>query len=198
MSAFWNGLRRALWRGLAPIHRPLIRRWDGHVNRLIDERLSAELEARLVPTLTAALETTAQTVNRLDSLIAHTNRATQETDQALKALLDEVIRLREQVEALHQLVPPTYDHHDVESDDLETDDASLAIVDQDESCNPFEVDTEEERARGIRRRAVRRDGLDPDDPPLDRFAGPRIMPAPDNESLRAERAPSGSREWPYP
>ena len=53
----------------------------------------------------------------------------------------------EQVEALHQLVPPACDHNCVDSDDTETDAASLAIEDQDESCDPFEVDTEEERAR---------------------------------------------------
>ena len=143
MSAFGNGLRRTLWRGLAPIHRPLIRRFDAHMNRLLNERLSAELEERLVPTLTAALETTAQTVNRLDSLIAQTNRATEETDAALNTLLEEVIRLREQVETLHQLVPQAVAFSDSDSDSS----ASLAIVDQDGESDPIAIDPEEVRSR---------------------------------------------------
>lgn len=143
MRELWNGLLRAIWGGLAPIHRPLVRQFDAHMNRVLNERLSAELDARLVPTLSAALETTSQTVNRLDDLIAHTNRSTHETDLVLNTLLEEVIRLREQVELLYQLVPQPELEVDAESDSS----ASLSLMEEDDACDPFVAEPVEEQAR---------------------------------------------------
>ncbi len=144
MKRMLNSLLRASWRALAPIHRPFVRKFDAHVNRLVNEAMAAELESRLVPTLSAALESTSLTVERLDSLIARTDRSAAETDLALGGILGEVVRLRQHVEALQQLIQPS------EAADPATDAYPLDGLGFDAgnaSCEPFPSDPAEEGAQ---------------------------------------------------
>lgn len=132
MRAIYHGFLSAVGRGFDVLCRPLTHRLDARVEALVEARLTAELDARLVPTLSAALDATAQTLSRLDALMEQTSRSTRETDQALGLLLDEVNRLREQVEALQQ----PFAVHEGNGD--ESCGAELAIVDHGGSCDEFE------------------------------------------------------------
>ena len=143
MMRMLNSLLRAFWWTLSPIHRPFMHKFDAHVNRLVNEAMAAELEARLVPTLTAALEATSLTVERLDSLIARTDRSAQETDQALGGILGEVTRLRQHVELLQQLIQPG-DGQSSAEDDYVID--GLAFEGTGAACEPFPSDPAEEGA----------------------------------------------------
>ncbi len=132
MRRIFLGLSRVIGIGLSPITRPLAQRLDARVEQLLNERLSEELEARLIPTLTAAVTATAQTVSRLDALIEQTNGSTLETNQTLSSLLDEVARLREQIESFQQFVPSPNGECDSDMH------SGLAIVNHDEACEPFD------------------------------------------------------------
>ncbi|MDR3633876.1 MAG: hypothetical protein P4L84_08730 [Isosphaeraceae bacterium] len=141
MSTIFHGFLSAAGRGFDFLCRPVTRRVDAQVQQLLETRLNAELEARLVPTLSAALAATAQTLSRLDSLMEQTSRSTRETDETLNLLLDEVSRLRDQVEALQQ--PFSGHRADGEADGR----AELAIVDHDDACDGFVDEPIGERAR---------------------------------------------------
>lgn len=142
MKSILNNLLRAIWRGLAPIRRPFVRKFDEHINRVVNQALSAELDARLVPTLGAALETTTRTVDRLDSLIEQTARASRGTDSALGKLLDELVRLRRQVDLLQQIVQPSDCDIPAETAPLN----GVPFEEPDEATAPFPADPAEERA----------------------------------------------------
>lgn len=137
MRTIFHGFLNAVGRFLDFLCRPVMRRVEARVGQQLDERLTTELEARLVPTLTAALTATAQTLCRLDALMEQTNRSTRETDGALSLLLDEVNRLREQVESLQQAFPRP------ETDGEGDSQAELAIVDHED----FDDEAVSERAR---------------------------------------------------
>jgi hypothetical protein len=141
MKSVLNNLRLAAWRGLEPIRRPFVRRLDDHVDARVKALLAAELEDRLVPTLSAALESTERSVARVDDLIANADRAAEETNQALSGLLAELLRLREQVEALQRVVRPGEPGQDRESLD------GVAFDGSDSECEPFPADSADERAR---------------------------------------------------
>lgn len=143
MSSILDNLLRAVGRGLSPITRPFVRKLDAHINALVNQALSAELEERLVPTLAAALETTTRTVDRLDALIDQTSHASAGTDVALGNLVDEVVRLRGQVEILQQIVQPDNGELTHDSETV----VGLSFDDPEEPCPTFPSDSPEERAR---------------------------------------------------
>lgn len=142
MKSILDNLLRAVWRGLSPIRRPFVRKFDEHINRVVNQALSAELDTRLVPTLAAALETTTRTVDRLDALIEQTARSSRGTDSALGNLLDELVRLRRQVDLLQQIVQPA----DVDLPAEEPSPNGIPFDEPDDACAPFPVDPTEERA----------------------------------------------------
>jgi hypothetical protein len=143
MKSILDNLLRAVRRVLSPITRPLVRKLDAHINGLVNQALSDELEQRLVPTLSSTLETTSRTVDRLDALIDETSRASENTDAALGHLLDEVVRLRGQVELLQQIVQP-------ENGELTHDSEAIVGLPFDadaDSRTTFPSDAPDERAR---------------------------------------------------
>jgi hypothetical protein len=144
MKSLLKALLRPLWQLTAPIRRPFVRKFDAHVNDLVNRILQTELEETLAPALSTAIATTTRTVDRLDALIAQTERSSKDTDQALNTLLSETVRLREQVHALQRLIQPNGvpDGHDGELlDDL------VGYEDRDEHVPTFPADPAEERAR---------------------------------------------------
>jgi hypothetical protein len=141
MTTIFHGFRSAVGRTVDYLCRPVTRRVEARVEQFLEARLNAELEGRLVPTLSAALSTTAETINRLDALMEQTRRSTRETDQTLSVLLDEVSRLREQLDALRR--PFSGGSHDGEIDGR----AELAILAQDAECDGFADEPVAERAR---------------------------------------------------
>lgn len=141
MRTIFHGFLSAVGRGLDLLLRPLARRLDARVEALVQSRLAAELEAQLVPTLSAALSATSQSLSRLDALMEQTSRSTRETDQTLGLLLDEVNRLREQIESLQS----PFAMHETDGEDASR--TELAIVDHDDSCDEFEAPGLNEHAK---------------------------------------------------
>ena len=110
MKSMFKRMLGAAWRGLGPIRRPLLRKWDDHLRSVLAPVIDSAIEERLRPPLEATRWAIGEAIARNndfrdESVLFHRNstRVAHETDLALNSLVREVVRLQMQLEHLQQL-----------------------------------------------------------------------------------------------
>jgi hypothetical protein len=114
MKSLIRAVARAVWRSLAPLRRPFVRKLDRYLTRIV----SAEMDASVSPAL-------ARLHQQMDGLIHTIHGSAQATDLALQSLVRELVRLQMQVEALSEGAER---HEPVEREDLTLLDAEGAVA----------------------------------------------------------------------
>ena len=112
MKAIIKRVLRAAWRRLAPLRRPILRKYDNHLRNLLAPLIEASarsqiasvIEERIRAPLLDVSRGTAHNLGRIEAFIETSARASDETDLVLNSLVREVVRLQMQVEFLQQLV----------------------------------------------------------------------------------------------
>ena len=95
---------RPFWKMTESIRRPLARQFDSRMNHMI----AVAIQARMMPTIQAALDSSARSLERLESSLDGANQSAQvlacDMDLMLGSVVREVARLQSQVDAMQDLV----------------------------------------------------------------------------------------------
>jgi hypothetical protein len=93
---------KGLWRLTWSVRRPLVKRFDDRISRLISDTVNA----RMMPTLVEALAASGHRLERIERSIAGADRAAtnlaEEVDLVLNGLSREIFRLQSQLELLQR------------------------------------------------------------------------------------------------
>jgi hypothetical protein len=112
---------RALWRSLAPVHRPLLRKLDGRFSRLVEAAVRplvvGEFERRIHPALDATTAVVREHVDRNEDAVEFLRRTAQENTLLLDSLVRELVRVQMQLEALDESVADRSSRDDVDPAD---------------------------------------------------------------------------------
>jgi hypothetical protein len=121
MRSFLKRSLRALWRALAPLHRPLLRKLDGRFTGLVEATVRplvvAELERRIHPALDATTAVVRDHIDRNEDAVQFLRRTAQENTLLLDSLVRELVRVQMQLEALDGSVADRSSRDDVDPAD---------------------------------------------------------------------------------
>jgi hypothetical protein len=99
---------RALWRALAPIRRPIVRKAEARLGAFLEATVrplvAEELERRVHPSLDATAAVVRENIGRTEDVVQFLRRSAQENTLLLDSLVRELIRVQLQLEALQQHV----------------------------------------------------------------------------------------------
>ena len=95
---------RPFWNLTGPIRRPIARKLDSRLNHMI----AVAIRAQLLPTIQASLDSSARSLERLESSLGAANHSAHlmacDLDLMLGSVVREVARLQGQVDAIQDLV----------------------------------------------------------------------------------------------
>lgn len=96
---------RALWRGLAPVRRPLARKLDAWIGGVVETRVRAlivEEHGRLRPALDATTATVREHIDRNEDTVGYLRRTSRENTLLLDSLVRELVRMQAQLESIRR------------------------------------------------------------------------------------------------
>jgi hypothetical protein len=93
---------KMFWRITGPVRRPLLKRFDARVSRLVSDTVNA----RMMPTLVEALAASGDRLERIERSIASADRTAtnlaEEVDLVLNGLSREIFRLQTQLDLIQR------------------------------------------------------------------------------------------------